>query len=278
MLRTALILLACCRWCTAQADEGCQELASVVRIRTELDDGVVFGTGTIVGKTESFAYVLTADHVLRDGVLPTIEFFPYEPPSTRKQVTILARDRVSDLALLRVLATTVPGTRRLGIQTPKKVAGLKVTTVGCSRGAKPTTQHTWIEELAPVKLKTGEVSDRWITGSEPKPGRSGGPMIHGRRVVGVCSAGGHGKGQYTSLALIHDLCATAKADWLYQGVPVPHEPLPQVSISGTIKQLGTANWVDITNRRCRAEFELAVHLKSGVIHRLPAMKATCKRR
>ena len=87
--------------------------------------------------------------------------------------------------------------------------------IGCSGGEAPTG----IAETVSAKRfgrRDGEQAFFWETDSAPTPGRSGGPLVVGGRVVGLCVAGKDGKGYY---AHADELLAGLKADgfgWLWE--------------------------------------------------------------
>jgi S1-C subfamily serine protease len=182
--------------------------------------GTSSATAVVVGQKDGSAYLLTALHAVADGPPSQVQFFTRrtypEPARSLRGCVVEAKFRHADFALLKVptgdeavpvlkLAPPTPRPRKL----PFAALG-----IGCSGGDAPTG----LAETVGAKRfgrRDGEQAFFWETNAAPTPGRSGGPLVVGGRVFGLCVAGKDGKGYYTHA---DELLAGLKAEghgWLW---------------------------------------------------------------
>jgi hypothetical protein len=182
------------------------------------------GSGTIVGKSGPFVYVLTAEHLLnRKGGLEVQTFsedsYP-RPDKVYRSVEVIARSAdIRDLAVIRII--TADPLAALRICPPElipKEKNLNLLSVGCSGGKAPTCE---IHEVGPkkrVQRPPGKAAAFfWEVSQTPADGRSGGPLLDERRyLVGVCSGTSDGKGYYSHLEEIHSFLRREGLRWLFE--------------------------------------------------------------
>ncbi len=184
--------------------------------------GTSKATAVVIGHKDGSAYLLTALHAVAEDSPSEVQFFtrPTYPEPTRslRGCVVEAKFRHADFALLKVPTGDVPVTvLKLASPTPRpRKVPFAALGIGCSGGEAPTG----IAETVSAKRfgrRDGEQAFFWETESAPTPGRSGGPLVVGGRVVGLCVAGKDGKGYY---AHADELLAGLMADgfgWLWDG-------------------------------------------------------------
>jgi hypothetical protein len=171
------------------------------------------GAGVVVGVKDDFAYVLTAAHVAKfDGV--EVQFFPSADPKSgwfAASPEVLERWPEPDLALVRF--------RTAGRSVPV----LPLAAAGARPKAFPAAAWAvavggvWEDEILAkrfVRKTPTAAAFFWETRRPPDPGRSGGPLVAGGRVVGICSANSGGRGYYTHADEIHAALARDGFGWL----------------------------------------------------------------
>ena len=179
--------------------------------------GATTGTGVVVAVKDGFAYVLTAAHVARlDGV--EVQFFP-SPESKggwfAESPKVLGRWPEPDLALVQFRV----GERPVPV-LPLAAAGARPKAFPFAANAVGMTAEgpsVWADEVLAkrfVRKSPTEVAFFWETRREPVPGRSGGPLIHGGRVIGVCAANQGGRGYYAHADEIHAALIRDGHGWL----------------------------------------------------------------
>lgn len=129
--------------------------------------------------------VLTAEHVLERSEGITIE----TSDNRTLPAQVVGRDRVSDLALLRVAGLGLEPAQTAS-ETPR--VGQWVMAVGRSSGEGPTASSGVVSALGgPLRTQSGIALQRYIrTDAIPYPGFSGGPLIDARGdVLGILTTG-----------------------------------------------------------------------------------------
>jgi hypothetical protein len=98
---------------------------------------------------------------------------------------------------------------------PRKVP-FEAVSIGCTKGDAPTGAKETVSGRRFGRREGGEQAFFWETEQPPTAGRSGGPLVAGGMVIGVCAAGKDGRGYYAH----HDeLLAGLKAEgygWLWE--------------------------------------------------------------
>ena len=194
----------------------------VVEACPRLIAGGAKATAVVVGQKDGFAYLLTALHVVADGPPSEVQFFTRRAyPDTARSLRgceVLATFRQADFALLRVPTGETPVTVLTLAPPPprpRKVPFVALS-VGCDKGEPPTGQPETVGAKRFGRRDGGEQAFFWETESAPLPGRSGGPLVAGGQVIGLCVAGKDGTGYY---AHADEILAGLKAErfgWLWE--------------------------------------------------------------
>jgi len=204
-------------------------LAATVRVH---DKGGT-GTGTIVGKQGRSVYILTAYHCIEDhGVqveLFTAESYPNPILCLSSDITVVARSKAHDLALLRVITNErLPPPISICPPSLAPQGKFDVITVGCSGGGAP---RVWLAKTLGTTRATNLQGDPWLIDMDSVPGRSGGALIDDRGLlIGVCcrrvpDGSGGCRGVYSGPNEIHALCDEAGLPWLYRDTRDTHLPI-----------------------------------------------------
>lgn len=204
------------------AEQQRQALAATVRIVLPQHGGE--GTGVIVARRETMAFILTANHVVDTDQAVSIQTFTdvsYPKPSASVAAEVWERWPNEDLALLRTIVATPPSCLRI-CPEPLAPKGDKfpVLAVGCTNGSEPTCLIDTLKGSRVVAKPDGTRASFWMAGQIPAIGRSGGPLIDRRGyVVGICSGRARGNGFYTQLTEIHKALANRGLAWVYTDEP-----------------------------------------------------------
>ena len=162
---------------------------AVVSIAVSSDTGEAVGSGVVI---DSHGYVLTNNHVVESAATSGTIVVTFSNEDTAK-ATIVGRDPVSDLAVLKVPTTSLT-VATLG-ESKKLAVGDPVIAIGSPLGLQGTVTSGIVSALnRPVHVfdDSGN-SDAYIgavqTDAAINPGNSGGALVDaGGRVVGINSA------------------------------------------------------------------------------------------
>jgi S1-C subfamily serine protease len=194
----------------------------VVEVCPRLIAGGAKATAVVVGQKDGIAYLLTALHAVADDPPAEVQFFTRRTyPDTSRVLRggeVVAKFRQPDFALLKVPTGDTPVTvLKLAPPTPRpRKVPFAALSVGCSKGEPPTGRPEAVGAKRFGRRDGGEQAFFWEAESAPVPGRSGGPLVVGGKVVGLCAAGKNGKGYY---AHSDELLAGLKAEgygWLWE--------------------------------------------------------------
>jgi thiol-disulfide isomerase/thioredoxin len=182
--------------------------AANVRIRIKDENGINYGSGTIIHSTPGVSYILTCGHIFR-----------HLTESSKVDVDIFTGDRFesylgkvekydldADVGLISIPTDGVLPVARLAISGSQLPKGESVISVGCSGGQPPTTQN-----LSVTALNRYTGPDNVECTGVPVQGRSGGGLFNlENEVVGVCIAADpkEKRGLYAGLKPILDLVAS----------------------------------------------------------------------
>jgi len=163
--------------------------------------GSALGTGTIIASVEGETLILTAAHVVEDPGPLHVELFRYNLGferirsmtgfPRRLRATIAARDRDTDLAILRVGGQLeLPYVARIAPSNRPFVSGTAVTSIGFDRGERLIGFPTRIKKVERIDMDRGGGERSFlITEHPPEVGRSGGGLfLQNGTLVGVCLA------------------------------------------------------------------------------------------
>jgi len=151
---------------------------SVVRIEVTLPDGTASGTGFVIRQN---GVILTNNHVISDA--ETIKV--YFNDGIESTATVLARDMLHDMALIKVDKTGLPTlelSSLCGVES-----GQQVVVLGYPLGNQNVSVTSGL--VSSIEFDEGR-NTTWIqTDSAINPGNSGGPLMnmHGK-VIGIVTA------------------------------------------------------------------------------------------
>ena len=195
-------------------------LTATVRVQNPLRK--TEGSGVIVGKTGNLLYILTAQHIVKDG--ETVEIALYSEKTYPKIDQLYRNGRVvaqtadlRDLALVRVPTEEMsPGVLQLcPLADIPKTDGFSSLAVGCALGQAPTTQIGTVQKRKVRQSAKGDSAYFWEWPTEMTRGRSGGPLLDKRGyVIGICSGNSNGKGYFTHAEEIHGFLKKNAFRWL----------------------------------------------------------------
>ena len=171
------------------------------------------GSGVVVGVKDDFAYVLTAAHVVTfDGVEVR---FGRESGWFADSPEVVKRWPDPDIALVRFRVGKEPVP-----VLPLAAAGQRPKAFPVSAWAVGRTGESatvWADQLLAkrfVRKSATAAAFFWETQRPPEPGRSGGPLVVGGRVIGICTANQGGRGYYTHIDEIHAALTRDGHGWL----------------------------------------------------------------
>ena len=201
--------------------------AANVRIRIKDENGINYGSGTIIHSTPGVSYVLTCGHIFRkmtDASKVDVDFFTGERFESYLG-KVVKYDLDADVGLISIPTDGVLPVARLaasGSQLPK---GSSVISVGCSGGQPPTTQNLFVTAL---NRYTGP--DNVECTGVPVQGRSGGGLFNlENEVVGVCIAADpkEKRGLYAGLKPILELVASCGLESIIRQQEPVSQPVAQ---------------------------------------------------
>ncbi len=140
--------------------------AAIVRIESVPPDGTDYGSGFAI---RSNGVILTANHVIAGASSITV----YLPDGTSLAGTVLARDTIHDLALVKVQTSDLPVIQigsLSGVET-----GQQVVVLGYPLGNKNVSVTSGL--VSTIEFDDG-LNTTWVqTDSAVNPGNSGGPLL-----------------------------------------------------------------------------------------------------
>lgn len=148
---------------------------AIIRIESTTYKGTVYGTGFII---RSNGIILTANHVISDSY----DINVYLQNGQKLSATVLARDIIHDLALIKVQTNELPV---IEISNMTDVdSGKQVVVLGYPLGNKNISVTSGI--ISSIEFDDG-INTTWIqTDSAINPGNSGGPLLNMQgQVIGM---------------------------------------------------------------------------------------------
>ena len=198
-----------------------QAITATVRIRNLSRNSE--GTGSLVGKSGQFVYVLTAHHVVQGGERLEVVTFSKDsyprPMQTYRDAEITAESPgLADLAIVRIrTADAMPNFLRICPEkkVPEK-AIVPLLTIGCEGANAPTPLlEKQFEMKNGQRPGSKEISSFWVIDGKYAAGRSGGPLLDKEgRLLGVCSGTNRDKTYFTHTDEIHRFLKKNGYRWL----------------------------------------------------------------
>jgi hypothetical protein len=158
---------------------------AVARIIVPEKDGTSFGSGTLIGVTDSQGLVITNNHVIESQAGPITVVFP---DGFRSEATVLKRDETWDLA---ALAIWKPNVAPVSIAAARAVPGETLAIAGYGSGAYRMAMGRCTQYVAPGPKQPFEMVE---LAASARQGDSGGPILNQRgELAGVLFGEGDGK-------------------------------------------------------------------------------------
>jgi thiol-disulfide isomerase/thioredoxin len=191
---------------------------ATARLRVDDQQGMSWGTGTVIDCRQGEALILTCGHIFRDsegkGRVEVDLFGPQGPRGIAGQV--VAYDLTRDLALVSIFTDQPIEPVRVGGADCDTAAGEAVVTMGCNGGDDPTLHYSQIngvdKYLGPANVQVA---------GQPVQGRSGGGLFTlDGTLIGVCNAAdpADNEGLYAALPAIHEQLDEAGLSFVYRSV------------------------------------------------------------
>lgn len=195
----------------AQADSVSRTGRATVRVSARAEQA--HGSGVLVNRTRSHAYVLTAAHILGSAATAVVQF----PGGKTYRADVVARTAEADLAVLRfATGDDLPAPLKFAPAAKPVPVPFPVTGWGWEAGESPTALADEVESA--VKLqRPGETNAirHWKTTKKQAIGRSGGPLLNRAwRIVGVASGHDGKNGYYVHVDEINTFLLDAGLEWL----------------------------------------------------------------
>jgi hypothetical protein len=185
-----IALCAASAACAQTMPSGQLPNPAIVRIIAPENDGVSYGSGTLVAVNDTYGLVVTNWHVVRDAAAPVWVAFPN---GFRSAATILKTDRDWDLAALAVWR---PNVTPLTLATQPPRPGERLTIAGYGSGSFRAISGQCTQYVSPGGNHPFEMVE---LSAPARNGDSGGPILNDRgEIAGVLfgSAFGQTTGSY----------------------------------------------------------------------------------
>lgn len=189
-------------------------LAATVKVASAADDKT--GSGVVVRKTKTQAFVLTACHVVEKAKTVDV-LLPGEKgkPGKTVKAEVLERDPLRDLALLRMTADGVPGAVPLAPAGGKPKLALSA---GWEKGDAPGALDESLKGAVNLR-KPGAttVVTCFETARKQAAGRSGGPLLdEAGRVIGVATGHDGATGYYVHADEVRAFLKAGALEWVIE--------------------------------------------------------------
>lgn len=180
-------------------------LASSTRIRVKDEDGINFGSGTVIDSRPGRTVILTCGHIFRDiKEDSTIEVDIFDAGRAQSYVgKLIDFDSHSDVGLIAIPTSNEIPKAQVASRDEATRKGQHVTSIGCGGGESPTEQ-----KLNITALNRYDGPDNIECTGVPIQGRSGGGLFNADgHIIGVCIAADpkEQRGLYSGLRCIHEL-------------------------------------------------------------------------
>jgi S1-C subfamily serine protease len=198
-----------------------EALCATVRISNAKQKKV--GTGVLLGKSGTTAYVLTAAHVVAGAEevevhAYTKDDFP-KPRAYKSAMVIGRRPENRDLALVRIPnftadVKTLPIATNADGGTEKKISAISV---GCPDFKRPALCSETIQVVRTVKLGQTATVKYWQSDRRPELGESGGPLVNAKgQLLGICSGCQGDHGYYCHIEDLREFLRSSGLNWVLE--------------------------------------------------------------
>jgi hypothetical protein len=158
---------------------------AIARIIVPEKDGTSYGSGTLIGVTDSQGLVITNNHVVESQSGPITVVFP---DGFRSEATVLKRDETWDLAALSIWK---PNVAPVSIAAVRAAPGETLAIAGYGSGVYRMVQGRCTQYVAPGPRQPFEMVE---LAASARQGDSGGPILNQRgELAGVLFGEGDGK-------------------------------------------------------------------------------------
>jgi thiol-disulfide isomerase/thioredoxin len=207
-------------------------LLSSTRIRVKDEDGINFGSGTVIDSRPGRTVILTCGHIFRDLKKDsTIEVDIFDAGRSEPYVgTLIDFDSEADVGLIAIPTSNEIPKAEVATRDEAARKGQHVTSIGCGGGDTPSEQ-----KLNVTALNRYLGPDNIECTGVPIQGRSGGGLFNEEgRVIGVCIAADpkEQRGLYSGLQCIHDLLKKTGFAHLVDGNAALAEVKPAAQSNG----------------------------------------------
>jgi hypothetical protein len=180
-----IALCAASAACAQTMPSGQLPNPAIVRIIAPENDGVSYGSGTLVAVNDTYGLVVTNWHVVRDAAAPVWVAFPN---GFRSAATILKTDRDWDLAALAVWR---PNVTPLPLATQPPRPGERLTIAGYGSGSFRAISGQCTQYVSPGGNHPFEMVE---LSAPARNGDSGGPILNDRgEIAGVLFGSAYGQ-------------------------------------------------------------------------------------
>ena len=164
-----------------------EPMQASVRLRVQDDNGINFGSGTIIESKPGRAVILTCGHIFRKaGNDSKIEVDVFGPNAKSRPETVVGKvlhfDLEADVGVVTIAYSQRLPVVRLGASRELAKQD-RVVSIGCGGGDKPTC-----EDLTLTALNRYAGPENIECTGLPQQGRSGGGLFLGSDLIGVCIA------------------------------------------------------------------------------------------
>ncbi len=231
-----VLVLAAAMPSAAQSIEDLKK--GVVKITAQAEGKIKVGTGFIVRLETDRVYVLTAAHVVEGDPKPLLTFYRQQDAQYPATVRNAEGNAEGGLAILvaKLPPAALTGIAALALDTTTKLSGGEaMLTIGF-----PRTGGQWAVIKGDVTSREGRILN---LDANIQEGNSGGPIIHGGKVVGLVTARGSNYGSGVTAASAHDYLegfnVTPHAGSAHEPVASPSAPVPREAVQQPKKDFAT---------------------------------------
>lgn len=207
-----------------------EPMATSVRIRIHDDEGISYGSGTVIDSQVGKSLIVTCGHIFRHATkVSKIDVELFDGGHVRQFAgKVVKFDLASDVGLIAIKTPTRIPSVKIARKSARPKTGEVVYSIGCGGGRAPTKQ---IHRVTALDRYLGP--DNIECTGVPEQGRSGGGLFNQKgEIVAVCNAADpqDQRGLYAGTLAVHRLLDQVQLTYLYR--PETNRPFASLS-SGT---------------------------------------------